>query len=170
MAEAYRCAWLLAALVACLLACTSAHAIINGFQDTGNVYANVGVYIVVEKGTGSLVFICSGALIDPRVFLTAAHCVRPPPGADVTRFRRVVSFSPDRALDPTTWIDVVEHRGPPFSAVPFAPGLTASTVGNGTLTFSDASSGRFAYTAKGVSQSKPITRFLFAAPAGTVCQ
>jgi hypothetical protein len=34
-------------------------------------------------------------------------------------------------------------------------------VGTGTLTFSDGSSGTFAYTVNGISQSKPITRLVF---------
>ena len=55
-----------------------------------------------------------------------------------------------------------ETRGPAFSAVPFRPAdVTATPVGSGTLTFSDANNGTFAYTVKGVSQSKAITRQIF---------
>jgi hypothetical protein len=57
--------------------------------------------------------------------------------------------------------DILEVHGPPFSAVPFVPPPTANVVGNGTLTFSDASNGTFAYTAKGATQSKAIARFVF---------
>lgn len=55
-----------------------------------------------------------------------------------------------------------QTRGPAFSAVPFSPaGVTATPVGSGTLTFSDANNGSFAYTVNGISQTKPITRQVF---------
>jgi hypothetical protein len=55
-----------------------------------------------------------------------------------------------------------ETRGPAFSAVPFLPAaVTATPVGTGTLTFTDANNGSFAYTVNGVSQVKPITRQVF---------
>ena len=60
--------------------------------------------------------------------------------------------------------------GPHFDAVPFRPtDVSASAVGNGTLSFTDGNTGTFSYTLNGVSQSKPITRQVFRAP-GTVCQ
>ena len=60
--------------------------------------------------------------------------------------------------------------GPAFSAVPFLPANVVTTaVGTATFTFTDGNTGTFAYTVNGVSQSKPITRQVFAAP-GTVCQ
>ena len=55
-----------------------------------------------------------------------------------------------------------ETRGPSFSAVPFSPtGVTATVVGTGNLTFSDANNGSFAYTINGISQTKAITRQVF---------
>jgi len=52
--------------------------------------------------------------------------------------------------------------GPAFDAVPFDPGqVTGTAVGTGTLTFSDADNGSFAYTVNGVSQVKAITREVF---------
>jgi hypothetical protein len=52
--------------------------------------------------------------------------------------------------------------GPPFNAVPFNPALVVpAAVGTGTLTFSDADNGTFAYTVNGVSQAKAITREVF---------
>jgi hypothetical protein len=55
-----------------------------------------------------------------------------------------------------------ETRGPPFSAVPFLPSAVSLTsVGTGTLTFTDPDNGSFAYTVNGVSQVKPITRQVF---------
>jgi hypothetical protein len=60
--------------------------------------------------------------------------------------------------------------GPAFSAVPFNPGLvTRSTVGSASFTFTDNNNGIFSYTLDGVSQSKPITRYVFSTPA-TICQ
>ncbi len=59
-----------------------------------------------------------------------------------------------------------EGTGPAFDAVPFPPqgspgGIVTSTVGTGTLTFSDANNGRFVYTVNGTTQSKSITRQVF---------
>jgi hypothetical protein len=59
--------------------------------------------------------------------------------------------------------------GPAFSTVPFPSlgspgGATAIAVGSGTLTFSDANNGSFAYTINGSAQTKPITRQIFGAP------
>jgi len=55
-----------------------------------------------------------------------------------------------------------QTKGPAFNAVPFNPMQVAPTqVGNGTLTFSDANNGTFAYTVNGTSQVKSITREVF---------
>jgi pseudomonalisin len=55
-----------------------------------------------------------------------------------------------------------ETRGPAFGAVPWSPtGVTNNAAGSGTLTFTDANNGTFAYTVNGVSQAKSITRQLF---------
>ena len=52
--------------------------------------------------------------------------------------------------------------GPAFNAVPFAPAqVVATAVGTGTLTFTDANDGTFAYTVNGTSQAKTITREVF---------
>jgi hypothetical protein len=60
--------------------------------------------------------------------------------------------------------------GPAFSAVPFLPAnVTATAVGTATFTFTDGNTGTFNYTVNGVTQTKAITRQVFAAP-GTVCQ
>jgi serine protease len=59
-----------------------------------------------------------------------------------------------------------QATGPAFDAMPFPPigspgGATGAAVGTGTLTFSDANDGTFAYTVKGISQTKAITRQTF---------
>jgi hypothetical protein len=60
--------------------------------------------------------------------------------------------------------------GPAFSSVPFLPAnVTATAVGTATFTFTDGNTGTFSYTVNGVSQTKAITREVFASP-GTVCQ
>jgi len=61
-------------------------------------------------------------------------------------------------------------RGPAFSAVPFLPAaIVATSVGTATFVFTDGNTGTFAYTVGDVTQTKSITREIFAAP-GTVCQ
>ncbi len=60
--------------------------------------------------------------------------------------------------------------GPAFNAVPFNPAnVVATAVGTVTLTFSDGTTGTFAYTLNGVSQTKAIAREVFTNP-GTICQ
>jgi hypothetical protein len=60
--------------------------------------------------------------------------------------------------------------GPPFNAVPFDPAkVVGKPVGELRLTFVDGNHATFAYTVDGISQSKPITREIFAAP-GTACR
>ncbi len=60
--------------------------------------------------------------------------------------------------------------GPAFNAVPFNPNnVVATPVGTATLSFTDGTTGTFAYTVNGVSQTKAVTREVFTNP-GTVCQ
>jgi hypothetical protein len=64
------------------------------------------------------------------------------------------------------------HRatGAAFSATPWNPALfTPTLVGSGTFDFADGSHGLFSYTVNGLSQAKPITRYVFSTPA-TRCQ
>jgi hypothetical protein len=56
--------------------------------------------------------------------------------------------------------DIVEVRGSPYDVVPYDPAKKqVSTVGTGTLAFDGTSAGTFAFEAKGVARSIPITRF-----------
>jgi len=66
--------------------------------------------------------------------------------------------------------DVLRTTGPSFAAVPFDPALVQrTTVGSASFTFTNGNAGTFAYTVNGVSQTKSITRQLFAPPAATIC-
>src|SRR5215468_5387922 len=52
--------------------------------------------------------------------------------------------------------------GAPFNTTPYPMNtFVATPVGVGTLTFSDANNGSFAYTVNGISQNKAITRQVF---------
>jgi hypothetical protein len=62
--------------------------------------------------------------------------------------------------------------GPPFDAVPFTPIVfpgNYTTVGTLTFTFSDANNATLSYTVNGISQTKAITRYIYASPV-TVCR
>ncbi len=68
----------------------------------------------------------------------------------------------DKTAERTYTGTFFQTRGPAFNALPFSPSaVTANPVGSGTLTFSDAGSGSFAYTVNGISQTKAITRQVF---------
>jgi len=60
--------------------------------------------------------------------------------------------------------------GPAFSASPWrGSSVVATEAGTASFAFTDANNGTFTYTLDGVTQSKPITRQVFAAPV-TVCR
>jgi YVTN family beta-propeller protein len=60
--------------------------------------------------------------------------------------------------------------GPAFNANPWDPSkVSLAAAGQVTLTFSDAANGTMAYTVDGITQSKAITRQLYASPP-TVCR
>jgi hypothetical protein len=64
--------------------------------------------------------------------------------------------------------NIDSYRGPAFSATPFNPASVVTTpVGSGTLTFTDADNGSFSYTVNGISQTKTITKSVFASPVPT---
>ncbi len=59
-------------------------------------------------------------------------------------------------------------RGSPFSSVPYDSSRFApSVVGSITFTFTDANNGTVNYTVNGITQSKPITRYVYASPVPT---
>lgn len=57
-----------------LLVSPRVSAITYGFVDTNNTFRNAGAFIVKSPTTGEIFPICSGTMITPNVFLTAAHC------------------------------------------------------------------------------------------------
>jgi secreted trypsin-like serine protease len=61
-------------VAALTLTATQAGAITGGRKDKGNAYPNVGLVIVEVPQTGEKDWACSGTLIAPKVFLSAAHC------------------------------------------------------------------------------------------------
>ncbi|HEY2931240.1 MAG TPA: trypsin-like serine protease [Acidobacteriota bacterium] len=67
---------LLLAMVAfaALVPPSNVNAITYGFVDSDNAFSNVGAFIVQRPSDGHIFPICSGTLISPTVFLTAAHC------------------------------------------------------------------------------------------------
>jgi hypothetical protein len=85
------------ALVAAALAAAPALAITNGEPD-GDRHPSVGALVAELPGFGP-VPLCSGTLVSPSVFLTAAHCTAWLPAAGIDRVW--VSF--DSRLEPAGW-------------------------------------------------------------------
>jgi hypothetical protein len=66
--------------------------------------------------------------------------------------------------------DLFTTTGPAFNAEPFDPATVVETpIGTGTFTVVDGNNVQFDYTVSGVTQSKALTRQVFAAP-GTACE
>jgi hypothetical protein len=92
-------------------------------------------------------------------------------------------FTYDAAGKPTWFIAVASKTGEgvfsgpistvvgnPFNAVPWDPAKQVETeVGSTTITFADGNRASFSYTINGVTQTKQITRQVFAG-SGTYCQ
>src|SRR5512132_4653360 len=84
---------ILLALAATVLAVArAARAITFGQLDTANRYPNVGTLVVPFEGENFSV--CSGTLISPTVFLTAAHCTDFLPSIGVAPDEVWVTFDP----------------------------------------------------------------------------
>ncbi len=76
-----------------------------------------------------------------------------------------LSLTANRTATNTYSGTLYQTRGPAFSATPFDPAqVTATSVGDATITFADANNGTFSYTVNGVRQTKTITRELFGTP------
>ena len=76
-----------------------------------------------------------------------------------------LSMTANKTAESTYTGTLIQTHGPAFNAVPFSPAaVTATAVGSGTLTFSDGNTGNFTYTVNGISQTKAITRQVFATP------
>ena len=95
---------LLAALATAVLA-TPAGAITNGTAD-GNGHPNVGGLVVAQAYSDGTWIYCSGTLVSPTVFLTAAHC------AEGDRVR--VSFSSAYHDGDTTYVGTW-HADPAYN-------------------------------------------------------
>ena len=63
----------LTSLLMSLIVSFPAHAITNGTRD-GNAHPNVGGLVASTQYSDGTWLYCSGTLISPRIFLTAAHC------------------------------------------------------------------------------------------------
>ena len=85
------------------------HAIINGTLD-GNLHPNVGM--VVAEASGGKFTPCSGNLITPTVFVTAAHCLEFIASRGATQVW--VSFDSHVNLDMSTLIPGTLHPNPAF--------------------------------------------------------
>ena len=106
------------ALVSILAVSAPAGAITGGTEDTDNTYSNVGM-VVFYNPDGR--FRCSGTLIAPRLFLTAAHCTFQDIGKVAVTFDWEISRS-----EPESEINIpraADDSGPDdaVSAVGFTP-------------------------------------------------
>jgi hypothetical protein len=88
-----------AGVLAALIAATSAYAITYG-QPDGTAHPNVGAVIAEWRTPGIKEQLCSGTLISPTVFLTAAHCTAFLESIGIPNNQIWVSF--DRDVDPIT--------------------------------------------------------------------
>src|SRR5262245_23909278 len=108
---------------ASLVAAPTVRAITFGFVDTQNAYPNVGAFIVQRATDGAIFPICSGTLIAPTVFLTAAHCtafytqdLAPQGFTALVSFDGSIGFGALTDLAHTTLIPVVQvATNPNFS-------------------------------------------------------
>jgi secreted trypsin-like serine protease len=94
---------------------TTPNAIVYGSPDVANTYSNVGAFIV-QAPNGRVFPICSGTLVAPTVFLTAAHCtsvfesVLVPLGYTArVSFRNLIAF--DAKTDAATTASLIAVTG-----------------------------------------------------------
>jgi len=73
-----------------------------------------------------------------------------------------LSMTASKTAEETYSGALIETTGPAFYSMPFDPAkVTRTVIGSGVFAFQDADNGTFSYNAKGVQQSKPITRLVF---------
>jgi secreted trypsin-like serine protease len=100
---------------------TTASAITNGKPDRGR-HPWVGALVSYDPSTGDKYLTCSGTLISPTVFLTAAHCLEDEPSDQYVSFDSFVG-APDVGPDVTLYHGQA-HADPKFSGNTTGPGDT----------------------------------------------
>src|SRR5437667_604665 len=83
-----RCFAVVATTSLVVLAAAPARGITGGTEDTANRYSNVGMVVFYDLDGR---FRCSGTLIAPQVFLTAAHCTFQDVGQAIVTFDPLIS-------------------------------------------------------------------------------
>jgi hypothetical protein len=82
----------------------------------------------------------------------------------------VVMSNGERQLDGSYSGMLYRMSGPAYGARPWdSSQVKAYPAGHASFAFNDEDNGTFSYSLDGISQSKPITRYVYATP-GTVCQ
>ncbi len=95
MCKIFRCFLVLVVGAGALLAASApSGAITGGTEDLSNTYSNVGM-VVFYQPDGR--FRCSGTLVAPRVFLTAAHCTFEDIGKVIVTFDPLISRTEEEA-------------------------------------------------------------------------
>jgi len=100
------------ALAAALLVATPVFGITFG-QPDGETHPNVGALLVAwPYPDGPIDIVCSGTLISPTVFLTAAHCVNWMPGDDIPTDDVYVTFDTEYEIGVSTIYPGTYHVNP----------------------------------------------------------
>jgi hypothetical protein len=88
-------------------------------------------------------------------------------GADGSRLWLVMDNAMRTTPTSTTYAgNVYRTRSSPFNAYDGSR-FSATQVGTASITFTDANNATFSYTVNGISQTKPLTRFVFSSPVTT---